>query len=517
MEGLAKPLLHDICLKRFAMTALIANLFEDSITKEKIKEVIRTKYNRSIRFPFEALKEEINKLTFKKLEELNLSKELMPETEGILIIFTKKIIAWAEYIIKILKFDLSYIDDIYWTSLGTIDEAKIFDKYWRKHGNLSKFLTNDHENREMVPELACDYANEEIILSCQNKLIKEVIKFLKNVKVSSIKNKVEKLAAIYICYSYGEGYDLMMEKNVYSRFKQTGKVNISEIIFICADQGLSQAMKFFWKYLDNTEKQNIMAKLAFYSLHGHLSSSYMTSDPRLPDLYEKYKHYDEIESARGAEMVHFLLNQMSLEQRNKFLKENIGGIVKLFLLVWPYQELLLKILDLKSVEQWMSEINDDNGEDVLYAPLYRMIKDGLSDSCVYQNIFHEVLRKVMKIVPRYQKTKRLFDQMHYEFEDIEDLEVIEVFYDRFDVVALSIIINDKDLEEERDMMLSMGRDKILELKRDGKIESLISFMENVLISNGERKKFIKQYGLADDILKSDNPDIKDKVLRWVIV
>lgn len=534
MEKLEHPLRHDVSLEQLAMSTLIIDILNDPVLKENMKEIIRTKYMEDEGhamwvenlpfgefFPFRILKNEVNEFASKKLNELNLPKKICTKAQDTLLFYTEMLIQWADYVVIVFKIDVSYLDEVYWTSIGTIDEEKIFDEYWRKNHSFTKILTKDTK-KNWALEMACIYANEEVILFYRNLLIDEVSKIFKNVDWSSNENKVGNLAAIYLCFLhetvYWKGQFPFAGKirKTCKWLKDSGNINLTAVIFNCWKDGFSKAQNFFWNLLDDNEKKNILKELATDCLH----QAWFYCIKSIKDAHPYSENYHIIDRARNAKTIFFLINQMSLEDRNQFLKKNIGYLVLLFLLIWPYPKLLLRILD----ENWYSELCYASSRQIIYAPFkwmgysrfYNECNIGSceseSHSCI--NIFHKILRKVFMIVPKSVKKEILSrDGRYYRYSDDVAENVLEDVYWYFDVTALSIIINDKDLADEREMMLEKGDWKI----KYCDLESIFRFMEEVLISNEERKEYIKKFELENDLLTTDNLEIREKVLIWLSV
>lgn len=508
MTDLNHPLQHDTSLKRLALTSLVSHIYKDPIIMKKLKEKFLIKYVGRSSFPFKALKSEIMKLAFEKLKILEVPKSLIPELHYMVVILGKKIVSWAEYVIRILKLGLSYLNEIYWTPIGTIDDAKIYNQYWKKHGSFNKILNNE-KNYSFACKMACIYGNEKAILLHQNAMIKDVQKYLGRVNLPNIKNKVDQLAATYLTFLYGEGYDIMKEKDVHQRFKRSGRVSISDAIFVSED---IKAVKFLWKYLSNTEREKIVVQLARENVYGGLFCSSI-SDCGLGDGDEET---EMIELAGAAEIVLFLLNQMSPEQKNQFLMEHASAVLQLLMQVWPYQEICLKLLD----NEVVADVISQDGEELLTTLFPLMIKNQadaniLPESCYCENAFHKLLRKAFSLISRGTKKQVLFDKLYFECQGWDFPDAVNKFYKEFDVNALGIIINDRDLKKKRDLMISMGSTKISKLIRNGELKPVLNFIDKVLIIRDERKRFIRDWNLENHPEVGNNEDFREKILTWL--
>lgn len=532
MGGFDDSLLRfNITLKRLSMNALIANTYEHPDIKKKMKEVIQTQYlGHQYLFPMKSMKKEIIKLASQKIMASDLPKSLMSDVQGLLIFFAKKIASWAEYIVKISKMDMSCLDKIYWTSLGLIDVAKIFHENWKKNKN---FLGDS--DKVLLLMTAIRYANKDIILSHQNEMIKEIQKGLKRVRLPNIKDQIDQIMATYTCHMYGESYDMCHRTEIYQKFKETGKVNIREIIFMC--DGQANTIKYLWNSLSDDEKDSIVVRLAYDNMKKGLSSGNYNFGSDGPDTSE----IEMFGIAGHAEVVFFLLSQMSLEQRNAFFMKTAKirdwlsttgfdsiknfekkndcdyKLLELFLRVWPYPELCLKMLN----NEWICEIiKQERPSVILYKLLSRMVHD-LTDLafvtgiCSYPNVFYELLKKIMSLVSKNAKELIFFKPAECERAGIKYPRAIENFYHIFALNAICIIINDKDLRHKRELIISMASEKITKLLSKGNLKSVISFMEKVLVSNEERKTFIKIWNIDNHVVVANNTDIREKIFNWL--
>ena len=127
------PMLHyfkfELNLQRMAMISMAISLWEQSHIRNKIQEFLTFEYKEGENKSNEKKWHDITKLILKQIESNTLRSIILKiELTHIIKCMGEKIFNWYEYIRKNIEDDkkesaINYIEKIYWTHYGSIDEG----------------------------------------------------------------------------------------------------------------------------------------------------------------------------------------------------------------------------------------------------------------------------------------------------------------------------------------------------------------------------------------------------------
>ncbi|XP_034946368.1 uncharacterized protein [Chelonus insularis] len=451
------------------------------------------------------------RLTQQVVEESNqkiLPSKLKGEFIYIVKEIGKKIFNWFKYILyeNNLKHEetLNYINKIYWTPYGTVDEVETFRLSWLENSNLS--ITKVYNN-------ACKYAlKKEIDHLWQNisklrqinfinenegydQQLSAYWKYIRDGDVSFLKKCFDKSPLYLILENF---YDISYYDDNCSPEENMLKLSVQ--------QGNRIATKYFWEKLTEDEKNRSVINYARIAVIYYIHSEHEK------DVFN-YKNENYVE------ICIFLINQMTKDQKKLFLNEASGSLIldklvykqtavksivlRMLLLVWPWQELLTSVLnemfenlqlDSRIVQMCLDVIINKMVE-------HHMLGHSVRNSR-YQRIFHEV----WLIIPGSMKQKIIQDHPKCDF--------ICRLLDIWDLSSIKLIINDPEIAAVRDQYLESGHKRYRWLIINDQYERLDQFIEEVLRSEKEKKYFKKKIIIRDYQILDDKFHLVDTVLHW---
>lgn len=485
--------INNVTLKHFAMISVVSRLYEQKEVKEKIKEIINEFKFRElpvidIYFPAIPIKSVITDIVKKNLSALKMPKALEKEAQDYVICLGDEVIRWVNYVTISLELDVSYIDHICWTCYGRIDDSQTFTQFWQHDASFSQLTKG-----RLLYSLACIYADEELILKSMNEMTVKSKNFYIPVKVLTEDQMINIIGVWIINYSKGG-----LGKNLLYKHKRRRKEKhrVKDLFRLCVQESYVKAAKYFFEILKENEKPTEIMLAAEICIQNATAYMEDTCEAR-----------NKLEQSKTAELLIWLLNKMTTEQKHSFLLEYIYDAMPLLLFVWPYQEIVLQIL---SEEQLMRAKYEDMFLSVMHCSLYAFCV------CTDQGnkIYLEILERMLKSATTEVK-KNVFLQVGYP-----NIVLLADFFhflgiDNRCIDVLNLIINDSDLQSCRNKLIAQGDRKIQELIEEGNIEALAIFIKQVLNSNNERRNFIKKWKLLNNLLKADDSDMANYILNCV--
>lgn len=478
MEGFSQPLQVNLSLKKLSATTIAICLCKHPDVKKKIRKSISNK-KKDKNFPSNGVRNGVVEVVLKNLETLKLPENLKGELEDMMILLADEITRWIKYVTDFLRLSITYTDKIYWTQFGMIDDFQIYKKFWLNDHNFVKL-----KDGILSLSLACIHVDEELIKESIDDMIRKSEKFCHPVKIQT-EDQTVNIIGLYLHNSdMGGLYDVEQENDGENKNDTEEKLDISSLFQLCVSQAFVRAAKYFYNLLNEKEKRKEIIKAAEECLE---QANYCEST----DLHER----------KNAELLLWLINTMPVEQRHYFLMENIDGIIDIFLVSLPYQEIALKVLD----EKWVDLITSKH-RSMIEGIIHSSNTEHLAKSASSRKVFQEAFRKMLKMASKKVK-EDTFVNSKYNLEDC---------FDAFDVKFLSLIINDKDLENFRGWMIEEANTKIKALIKSKNFELVADFILEVLVSNNERRNFIKKYELLEKLLMCENLKTVEQILNFLI-
>lgn len=496
----------ELNLQRMAMISMAISLWEQSHIRNKIQKFLIFEYKDHENQVNEKKWHDITKLILKQIESNTLHSILKIELTHVIKSIGEKMFNWYEYIRKNIEYDkkesaINYIEKIYWTHYGSIDEVKILKSFW---------IDNPRLNILTVYDMACEYALEENI----NHLWEQIPREMQNICEDIYTEYKCLILAYWQCCRDGNLslFVRLLETTIHSgrtyiRNTLYNKYHsVEENMFrLSIYGGYSKAVEYFWDKLNEEEKsRNVVSGIQI---------SVTNNIPGCTTLGEFY-HKQE----KCVEICIFLINQVRASHRRMPIAHIIYdsfdddiyvcSILKIISLMWPWQDFLEQVLD-ELEETLKAQNNGYTGLNLLYAITSCMKRDYnlgyVIENSKYERILHEVWHKI----PACLKSKIAETDPHLDL--IQDL--LEIWH----LSCVKLIINAPEMIQWRTRLLESGYiicTRIGELIRIGQYELLNQFMEEILVSENEKKIFKKAIDMWDYFINEDQYDLADKLLDW---
>lgn len=500
-------------LQRMAMISQALSLWEQPDIKNKTREFFIHEYIGNEDLDKKKINEtqwyNIIKLVLKQLESKILPPILNIELMHVIKSIGEKIYNWYEYIYKNIEHTdrqpvVNYIEKIYWTHYGTIDEVKTLKLFW---------LDNPMLDIAKVYNMACKYTLEEHV----NNLWEQIPKEIQDKCYEDIYKVYERqILAYWECYRDGDlpqliryfevairnsGRTDMYYNRIYNRHH-----SVEENMFkLSVYEGYSKAMEYFWDKLNEEERERNIVNSVRISINRY--DSYCVNG----------KYYKQ---ERHVEICTFLMNQMRASHKEELFKEEtiIGtvhdsfdeksteykyDILRMLLSMWPWQEFFIPTLE----GMWgYFEEDGYTGLEFLYLITSHIKKDYNLGYAIENSKYHRILHEVWYKIPIHLKAKIAGDD--------SQLNLICDLLSVWDLSSLKLIINAPEMIPRREKLIESGYTRYIKLIKEDKYELLDQFIETILYSREEKKIFKQKIDIWDYFIRGDQYDLADKLLAW---
>lgn len=497
----------ELNLQRMVMINMATSLWEQSHIKNKIQEFLTFEYKERGNQTNEKKWHDITKLILKQIESNTLYSILKIELTHIIKSIGEKIFNWYEYIRNNIEDDkkesaINYIEKIYWTHYGSIDEVKILKSFW---------IDNPRLNIATVYAMACEYALEEDI----NNLWEQIPRKMQNKYFENIYNEHKCLILAYWqCYRDGNlsvfiryletlmhSGRTYIHNHLYNRYH-----SVEENMFrLSIYGGYSKAVEYFWDKLNEEERNRNVVNGIQISVTSHVPDN-----TTIGESYYRQEKYVEI--------CIFLINQVRTGHKRKPIASivydsfeddiYVCSILRMISPMWPWQDFLEQILDeLEAVLK--AQDNGYIGLNLLYVITSCMKRDYNLGYVIENNKYGMILHEAWHKIPACLKSKIAETDPHLDL--IQDL--LEIWH----LPSIKLIINDPEMTQWRKKLLESGYiicTRIGKLISIGQYELLNQFLEEMLVSEKEKKLFKHAIDVWDYFINEDRYDLADKLLDW---
>lgn len=472
----------DLNLQRVAMISIATSLWEASHVKQEIKDFFKnTKYEPAPRYQGWYI---IARKVLQNLDSLALSKIISRDLEKIIVAIGEKIYDWTEYVMLKLSLPFSFAEKIYWTCYGTIDELKIFQLFWSKV-DFPSSTTHSYFKVNTVYVLASANADENFLNDSIDDMTQQMKEIYPMVDVNNYKDKIYTFMSLWLHFDVTRCSSHPF-RNVH--FASSGHIIPPEIMLkLCAKQGFIYAVKYYYNKLSENLKCKIIEDLAVDCIH---HSIFLLKDNNVNCNHDLVK---------SAQILIFLINQMEEEQRRSFLSHYITQLVRIFLPIWPFQELIKLLFNINWFER------PDVKFEKLIGNNLSCIKHSYAADCpVKKVIYSDILYRVWEKIPKIEKIW-LFTRT---------TSVINKIYEIFDIPFIKFVTSDPDVKSCRDLVIAGASKKCRKLVVEGQFDLIDQFMTNVLAEN-ERESFVERLNFLEDLIMRDKFDVADQLLDWL--
>lgn len=497
----------DLNLQRMTMISIAISLWEQSHIRNKIREFLTFEYKECENLNNEKKWHDITKLILKQIESNTLYSLLKIELTHIIKSIGEKIFNWYEYIRKNIGYDkkesaINYIEKIYWTHYGSIDEVKILKSFW---------IDNPRLNTTTVYDMACEYALEENIYNLWEQLPREE----QNKCCGHMYTEYKRLILVYWQCCRDGNLSLFIRyletlihsgrtyihNHLYNRYH-----SVEENMFrLSVYGGYSKAVEYFWDKLNEEERNRNVISGIQISVTNH-NSNFTT----IGESYHRQEKFVEI--------CIFLINQVRKTYKRKTIAHIVNdsfeddiyvcNILRMISPIWPWQDFLGQILD--ELEAALKE--QDNGYtslNLLRAITSCMKRDYNLGYVIEKSKYGMILHEAWHKIPACLKSKIAETDPHLDL--IQDL--LEIWH----LPSIKLIINDPEMTKWRKRLLESGYiicTRIKMLIRIGQYELLNQFIEEILVSETEKKLFKQAIDIWDYFINENQYDLVDKLLDW---
>lgn len=401
-----------------------------------------------------------------------IKKENLPELFEIYVAHVAysmalKIFDWANYLKVEFDINISCKEKIYWNDNGTINQTKMFH-----------FMTSDDQLKTQVQSL--------ISMACQCAQVWYIESQFSNFNQFEHLLGCDSSKCIFACKSFDINKN---SKNVESNQKY--KSELVRIFNEAVEKGSDVAVKYYWGKLTKEEQEDNIIPC-------------MTRCLELCWFWCHRGFRENFKKEKCVLILIFLITKMTDGQRKKLFANKGCDILYMFLLVWPAQEFFIELFD--------------NCKDYLSISQYTTILEEmvLHFDQQYDSKKAEFHYKLFKIVWFSFMKKNEKKSTQSEPGDCLDLSKILIpLYRTFHLEALNLVINDKHLENQRDQLINLGRKKFNALVNEGCYLWLNKFVEEILVTDEEKKKFKLSFsGFYDKFIRRREFDSVENLFKW---
>lgn len=467
-------------LRNFSSVAIATTLWEHHQIKKEIKKYFHNWQSHIHDTPKEAAWQALVKKVSHRCDLLNLPEEQLSLVQNLIIPIGEKLFYWSMYVLWGLGLDLEFSYKIYWTNLGTIDEHKCYSKHWVKVAEKSR----ETLRLSCLPYdgtiffLGCLFNEKGFLRAHLEQMRVETQLFLYPLKKLNSKAKLHVIIVIWLCVYFGKGKEEAIA--LYRKLKKS-KTMDSDLFMMCLNDGLLEATKYFWSQLNQAEKKSVIMEGAEKCIR------FIEND------------YSE---EKCIEILMFLLNNMTIDERQRFCIKNFGTLIRFFMTAWPYQGFAEIIFD-----EFHSDdaISSKDAEVTLNYFLRRVTDSHRNAKFVNKDLCRRILKKVYEWNTPEKRIRILMSDENY---------ILKLFQ-KFDIEVLTMILNDQDLTDHKEKILDMGKPEYKKLIKSKDFKSLDKFLQIVFDSESQKREFKLQISSLTDLLSEGNYKLADDVLNWL--
>lgn len=491
MEDLISSSSEVMTLQKISLIQLAINFWEDKSIKDEIKIVFST--NKLTEITENEQREKIkwiNKI-IKKINPMDLTDTI----KDYLIFITRQIgeqlIAWLKMIIKKLcRFENSYptivdyLDNVQWTSYGTINEIKTFELL------CIEAKRNDTINIIYMFEEACLFCLEDFIkLLWKNFSIEKRDAWL-NIQINDC--YTIHIFIYWRCWLLNESSSNYLSIN----YKNTNGFEYSaeENAFrSSALNGNNIAAKYFFEKLNNNEKNRVLIE----------TSQLLTQEFSMESWeFQLINDDSKICGQKNIDLLDFLMTKMSDIVLYDFLKEHKFRVLCMLTECWQYHNLFFKMLNF-------------NWQFIRYSH-YRYL---------YQKMIEIVVQEFQYFGIIQGNSLRLL----HEFWKISPLRLKNCIVEKFwtmstkiiltfqDISYLSFIIDDQDMLQQRKKLIDNFKNCGDNLILKKQYQVLNSFIGKLLDSDEKslvKCQLLKSKYSFNFFILNNRYDDADEFINW---
>lgn len=497
----------ELNLQRMVMISMATWLWEQSHIRNKIQEFLIFEYKEHENHSNEEKWHDIAKLILEQIDSYILYSTLKIELSHIIKSVGEKIFNWYEYIRKNIEYGkkesaINYIEKIYWTHYGSVDEVKILKSFW---------IDNPTLNIVTVYDMACEYALEEIINSLWEQVPREVQKKCRQNIYTEYKCLIlaywqccrDGNLSLFIRYletavHSGRTY---IYNHLYNRYH-----SVEENMFrLSVYGGYSKAVEYFWDKLNEEERNRNVISGIQISVTSHI--------PDYSTIGESCHRQEKC-----VEICIFLINQVRTDHKRKTIARivhdsfeddiYICSILRMISSMWPWQDFLGQILD-ELEAALKAQNNGYTGLNLLCVITSCMKRDYNLGYVIENSKYVMILSEVWHKIPACLKSKIAETDPYLDL--IQDLLWV------WHLPSIKLIINAPEMTQWKKRLLESGYIiciKIGNLVRLGQYELLSEFTEEVLVFEKEKKLFKQAINTWNYFISIDRYDLADKLLDW---
>lgn len=394
------------------------------------------------------------------VKEFHLPNSVFQKITKMVIFVGYKVFYWKKYVVKeLLPFDTNLIKKVYWTSLGTVDEGKVFQELWCK---------SNFENDFYKYVMACIFYQIDFIKENAVNMVDFIVDLYEVHELdvrelfTLLHNQFTIFEIIGIHFSlFHKGYDNYQRG--FKLFLDTIKTEFAarEFFFMCLPDGLIKVAKYFYSEMKKEDQEKNLLQAAEYLLK---------IDQNFPFFrYRKEKH---------VELFLFVINNMPDKQKQiDFLSGNIISVCDLFITVWPYQKLLVPIFN----SAWKS---------LTQTTKHNLVNHLLKFFYKYSNTWYNQNKEIGQLL-----LLNVLGKMKPEFKSsviINNKNVLNLLKIK-DFWTLNLILNDKHLKFYKNEIIKDFDPVLKEAAEKNDTETLNLYFEGLDLLDEEKVQLKSKY------------------------
>lgn len=483
----------ELSLQQLSLIRIAISIWEDEKLKNDLSKFVDDELLKSR--CYQTILVEKSKYWIKQKREnsqsINIPYSMLSELLYVVTAIGNRLFSWLKRIDRTVISSYTYpkmknyVHHIYWTSIGTIDEIKIFKEIFNGIPE-----NKDNVNMNFLFDEACNYCLEEYIVLLWNEISYVKTKSVENV----FKNEQRFITDYWLSFLLNGKRETSIRWEKTCEFRKCLKNDLSIGL---SDVKCNIAIKYFYEKIHFYEKKSQVARLNSRQLSINV-------------LWTEC----EWKSSSAIDCLVFLLQRMSEPMLIVFLEEHKTKVLNYFLKTWPWRYLFLGMLDLS----WRFITPND----------YHKLIDNIINTIIEENKdekFEQNYTSLWLISETWTRTPSYLRESIVNLCWTSNKPLLRKLKEI--TVVVTAINDDNGIYLLRDELFKGFEDSCATLVSQDNTESLNVFLTKILTTDEDRNLFKKkidtkkvcknfimdsQYDAAEKFLNFRFDNVSDKIL-----
>ncbi|XP_044013840.1 uncharacterized protein LOC122856214, partial [Aphidius gifuensis] len=329
----------DLTLQQISLTRVAINLWEQPLIKKKIRQsIITMEKTTTTATKNDNEKIKLIKLLLQQIQDMDILDSMKHLLSCMIKPIGDRLMDWLTRIHKKLKgytiypTIYNYLDNIHWTTIGTIDEVKVFKKIYNNIDNVNSI------NMIFLFEESCYYCLKKYITTMWNDFsyVERDILWSK-VESNGPTPDVYNLIYWILYLSDKQLLDFIKEFSPNDYLPYKGLTDKRNMFNFSSTIGNDVSVKYFFNRLTDDEKNNYLIHAAEQLLFNEKERQYNHSLVPIDKQINNLKFI-------GDTLI-FFIKEMSVDTRNKFFNKSCNFILGALARELPWRFFYLTVLN----------------------------------------------------------------------------------------------------------------------------------------------------------------------------